>query len=140
MQNRFSSLFPQGYNKHNFSRIALIVKLRSSSYVFRLTNNIKLRCETRFQRAFTACGCSCSKRMRKTLVATQLKNCKFQPPLKMTLATKLIKCDTKIIISLFQYKSLTHDVQVTSLWDAPFHCNYPLCFFGDNKGAFTCFP
>jgi len=55
---------------------------------------LKLRCDSRFQRAFTACSCvfkvitliwvnqrnffenttACSKRMRKTLVATQLKD------------------------------------------------------------------
>jgi hypothetical protein len=59
-----------------------------------LTNlEVKLRCDERFTHAFTACGCvfkeitlvganqgnyfenatACSKRMRKTLVTTQLK-------------------------------------------------------------------
>jgi len=37
-------------------------------------DSLKLSCDSRFQRAFTACienATTCSKRMRKTLVATQ---------------------------------------------------------------------
>jgi len=64
-------------------------------FVTRSSNDIKLSCDIRFQRAFTACSCifkvialvwanqrnffenatTCSKRMRKTLVATQLITC-----------------------------------------------------------------
>jgi len=81
----YDALFVQDQNNFN----------RSKSFKSRNFYNweeLKLRCDSRFQRAFTACSCvfklitligsnqgnyfenatTCSKRMRKTLVATQL--------------------------------------------------------------------
>jgi hypothetical protein len=68
-------------------------KARTNKFVI-IFRSLKLRCDSRFQRAFTACSCvfkvttligsnqgnyfenatTCSERMRKTLVATQLKD------------------------------------------------------------------
>jgi len=75
-------------------RSFIVIQFDFKNYPVRICALLKLRCDSRFQRAFTACSCvfkvitligtnqdnyfenatSCSKRMRKTLVATQLKN------------------------------------------------------------------
>ena len=78
--------------KNMFAFLVEIVFVRNLQYFILQNETLKLRCDSRFQRAFTACSCvfkvitligsnqgnyfenptTCSKRMRKTLVATQL--------------------------------------------------------------------
>jgi len=77
----------------NLGLAQLALKTHAFFQIVGFSSRIKLRCHERFAHAFTACGCvfkvitligsnqgnyfenatTCSKRMRKTLFATQLK-------------------------------------------------------------------
>jgi len=108
---------------------------------------LKLSCDERFTHAFTACGCVfkeitlvwvnprnffenatvCSKRMRKTLVATQLKRTKVNAK-NIFLIIKLMRATLvggKNLISVYFYINKKNSIKLSC--DSRFQCAFTAC-------------